>query len=646
MKRILIVITIVLYAHTFYGQITRPQIKSGFGVEAELEASLFGSEFLADDWFSNLIIAPGSAVIDTAGASEILGRYVSEPATLNRSFTKRMSRPVFSLVNGNRWMDAVYVRDFHGDDSTVYASGGNKNGQSPADWNTPVAQSVPDKTEILDVFMHVRRNGPQNTDSLWMFGGVSIENTTGNRYFDFEMYQTDIAYDRTNMRFTGYGPDAGHTSWKFDSRGNVIQPGDIILTAEYSSSSLTLIQARIWIRKADLGIDPVNFNWSGDFDGAGSGSAYGYASILPATSGPFYSGLQNEDNAWGGPFKIVLGNNDVVTHYIPRQFMEFAVNLTKLGLDPITLLGASSCDRPFRRVMVKTRSSTSFTSELKDFVAPFDYLNPPPVELFTDVPIFCGVISVSNIKITNPLATSVYSWSTPDGHFADTSNPASVYVDQPGTYIVQQRLQADCPVFSADTVVIDFDSTCGVVAAETLDFRGAIESGWALLQWKHLTAQPVVRYELQRSSDGIRFISCGQLMAPAGSAGRLSLKDILPVSGTAFYYRLKISYQNRSLRFSEIIRIERPENPESAISIYPNPVTGYVCLDFSLSRPGLVRVELIDPSGKIILQQHYSGTRGLNRQRISGLSSLPRGIYNIKVVTEKNLYSKRLMFLH
>ena len=89
---------------------------------------------------------------------------------------------------------------------------------SPAFWSGGI-QGIPDKNDILDIMMHVRRAGPNTTDSLWMFGGISIVNTTGNRYFDFEMYQTDINYDRVSQKWYGYGPDAGHTSWKFNAAG-------------------------------------------------------------------------------------------------------------------------------------------------------------------------------------------------------------------------------------------------------------------------------------------------------------------------------------------------------------------------------------------------------------------------------------------
>src|SRR4030095_4250934 len=129
--------------------------------------------------------------------------------------------PPFSVVNNRLLIDAVFIRDYHGDDSTIFASGSNKNGMSPASWSAPIAQSIPDKNEISDMFVHARRSGPNSTDSLWMFGGLSIENTTGDRYFDFEMYQTDIYFNTPTLSFFGYGPDAGHTAWQFDAAGNI-----------------------------------------------------------------------------------------------------------------------------------------------------------------------------------------------------------------------------------------------------------------------------------------------------------------------------------------------------------------------------------------------------------------------------------------
>src|SRR6185295_1804370 len=292
----------------------------------------------------------------------------------------------FSIINSRLLLDAAFVRDFHGDDSTVFASGSSKNGDSPGDWNCPVSQGIPDKNDILDMMVHIRRAGPNFSDSLWMFGGMSLDNTTGDRYFDFEMYQTDLVYNRSTLSFSGYGPDKGHTSWEFDAAGNITKAGDIIFSAEYQSSSLTFIEARIWVNQAALSISPVAFSWSGQFDGASSGATYGYASIQPKGAGTYYTGLQCANNTWGGPFSIILQNDAIATNYIAKQYVEFSVNLTKLGLDPVTSITGDPCGMPFRRLLVKTRASASFTAQLKDFVAPVAMFIAPKADIATETP--------------------------------------------------------------------------------------------------------------------------------------------------------------------------------------------------------------------------------------------------------------------
>jgi hypothetical protein len=125
-----------------------------------------------------------------------------------------MSVPLYSTQNNKTLIDAVFVRDHHGDDSSSF-SGGNKNGMSPANWSCPVSQSVPDKSEILDMYMHVRRDGTSTTDSLWFFGGLSLGSNQGNRYFDFEMYQTNIQYNTAThpiLLFIWFGLNCNHNN--------------------------------------------------------------------------------------------------------------------------------------------------------------------------------------------------------------------------------------------------------------------------------------------------------------------------------------------------------------------------------------------------------------------------------------------------
>jgi len=274
LMKTLLLLTLLILSLTSFTQITTPVMKAGFGVDGELKVRIYDSRVnffdatlaTGDDWFvypgTTGTTSNGTLVIDTTGAAAMVKAYSTNATTRLNTFYRGMNRPPYSIVNNRLWLDALFVRDYHGTDTTVFSTGSSKNGQSPADWLGTI-QSVPDKNEILDMMMHVRRQGPNLTDSLWFFGGLSIENTTGDRYFDFELYQTDIYYDRISQKWYGYGPDAGHTSWKFDAAGNIITPGDVIFSASYQSSVLTGIEARIWIDKSSLSITPASFNWSG-----------------------------------------------------------------------------------------------------------------------------------------------------------------------------------------------------------------------------------------------------------------------------------------------------------------------------------------------------------------------------------------------
>jgi hypothetical protein len=627
-------------------QITTPQVKAGFGIDGELKANYFSGYInTLDDWFKDTITGSGIAVIDTFGAAALLSSYNSTPASRLQTFIRTMAYPPFSTVNGNRLVDAVFVRDYHGDDSTVFGAGSNKNGMSPANWTAPVAQSVPDKNEILDAFIHVRRGGVSGNDSLWMFGGISIQNTNGNHYFDFEMYQTDIVFNRATQQFTGFGPDAGHTSWKFDINGNIIQAGDIIFTAEYNSASLTSIQARIWVNKNDIAtIDPVTFNWSGSFDGANNSAQFGYAGIQPETAGAFYSGLLNGSNEWAGPFGLVLRDNSVVQNYATGQFMEFSVNLTKLGLDPVTLLGGTTCNRPFRKVMIKTRASTSFTSELKDFVAPFDFSKIPEADIFANIPFFCGVIGVSNLSVTNVVPTSIYRWNTPDGHIADSTNPKSIIIDMPGTYIVEQFLQEGCLAYATDTFTVLLDTNCGILNKNQLRFSATFlpVSKSVSLIWEYRDIYRPAYYQLERSIDGINYDVIAVLPEITGS--KIAYTDyLLQVKHSKVFYRLKVMSNSGSF-YSAIQQINIPVADAGYtfhFSLHPSTDAITIILDTRIA--GNIQFELFNINGTRLMLLKKNVMVGNNQLHFDDLKKWKGQVLLLKATMANKIVVQKLL---
>lgn len=668
MKQILLTLSLVIFFSSITsGQITTPIIKAAFGVDADLRARFFnGNLQTSDDWFllQGTAGTPsnGEFVIDTTGAAAVLAGYLSDVSPWPKRMAplyRSMSKPKFTVVNNRLWLDAIFVRDYHGNDSTVFTAGSDKNGMSPVNWTGGV-QSIPDKNDILDVFMHVRRAGPTTTDSLWMFGGISLDNTTGNRYFDFEMYQTDIYYDRATAKFYGYGPDAGHTSWQFDAAGNITRPGDIIFTASYQSSTLSNIEARIWIDKASLSITPTAFNWAGQFDGATNGAQYGYASILPKTAGAFYTGMGSSNNTWAGPFGIVLQDNSLQftnpgpanatnSKYVADQFMEFSVNLSKLGLDPVTLLNGDVCGSPFNKLVVKTRASASFTAELKDFVAPIDLFLAPRVDIAAEVPIFCSDTATSFISIINPHPTSVYTWSTVGGNIISPTNGTWIQVNSTGTYMVTQQLLAGCAPYAADTVLVIRDTNCAVLPARFTSFSGVYNSNTrnSELQWTVQGNSSARKYIIEASIDGNSYYEAGDLFAnlqPDAATYNYSY----PIPSTAYSFvdfRIRMVKYDGTYAYSRVLRVNIKSSIKAGINISPNPVRSKFQLSINASNDTEAKILFYDMNGRLVSIMDEKLKKGNNIFSVAVGDNWQPGVYNAVLRINQDSYNSRFVVL-
>jgi hypothetical protein len=650
-KHLPVLFLLLVLTYSGHSQITGPVIRAAFGVDGDLRSNYFNSLVQSgnDDWFS----FPGSSgtgkfVIDTTGAAAIVARYNVDMAFRRSCFSRPMKYPQFTLLNNRLLMDAVFVRDFHGDDSTVF-SGGNKNGDNPGAWTSPVSQGIPDKNDILDMMVHIRRAGPTNLDSLWMFGGMSLDNTTGNRYFDFEMYQTDFYYDRSVRKFFGYGPDAGHTSWEFDMTGNVTKAGDIIFSAEYQSASLTFVEARIWTNKANLALTPVSFVWSGQFDGASAGSTYGYASIQPKGAGVYYTGLQCGNNTWGGPFSIILQNETMATDYIQRQYVEFSVNLSKLGLDPATTLGGDVCGLPFKSILVKTRASSSFTAELKDFVAPFAFFDVPKANLQTATPAICDHGSVAEIHVVDSISSSLYQWSTANGHIITSPTGPSIQVDKPGTYYVMQTLVSGCAPYAFDTIVVTMASDCIPLPSSMHDFRGSLGAeGTSQLNWRVLNNQEVSYFEVERSLDGVHFTNIGRVERKVSSTttANYSFEDnIANVIGANVYYRIRMINANQSTKYSNSIRLSLVKGNQTSVSIFPNPARDLVQVQISATGDTEASIQLFELSGKLVFTTNETIQRGNNIIALDKLAGTAKGVYLAVVHVGNEVFRQKIVLL-
>jgi len=354
-------------------------VKANFGIDADIYANqlrVFTGTFVAntDDWFKNLdnFYGIGKGVIDDTGwESEKL----AIQADNNYSFEKRMSENQNSVWNGIVWIDAVYLRDNNSQqgnsDATVFTSGSNKNGDNPQTWSLG-SGGTPQKNDLVDVMGHMRQDSNGDVYGIGAFTTISSD---GNSHADFEFFANMLEF---NGSLSGLGTDGGHTAWKFDSDGELKSAGDLIVSIDFENGGTKpLAQVRVWISQADFNTwynNPslVPFSLTGTFDSGTGADGFGYAGIeVPDESAEasVWAIVNTDEATLGAPWGSLEGPQAKFYEDMQLlQYTEFAINLTSLGL---AFGGTDPCKKTLGSLFVKTRSSSSFTAELKDFGGPF-----------------------------------------------------------------------------------------------------------------------------------------------------------------------------------------------------------------------------------------------------------------------------------
>lgn len=459
---------------TSFGQLNSGS-PANFGIDGDIRTDFrMSGTFTATgthDWFK-LNTGTGLGVIDTFNTG---GFKTSLASGANITFAKGMSVPRYSTVNNSIMLDARYGRDQFGysvgsnADLTTFT--GSKNGDNPmTSWSTvPAGTSVSDKADIIDCYAHLRRDGivvsGSNPSHLIANIGVTTVATTGDRYFDAEFFCSPISYNTTTGLFSNSGPSAtgGHTAWTFNPDGSISQFGDMSISFAFSSSNVSEIYLMVWVAYSTfLTTVPAGFNFvSGQYYGTIGG--YGYAKIAPKSGTVIAWGVGNTAAAmtppWGSTSKS-LGNssvNNYSTSYAIGQFGEAAIDLTALGVDPILLAGGNSCSPPFKRILFKSRSSSSYTSSLQDFAGPYPFLDAPqpPKNILTP-----GILTCINTSLTLQPQTydagAYYRWTTSGGAISGNPETHMITITKPGKYYLYSSAFVGCAE-QVDSVIVGQD---------------------------------------------------------------------------------------------------------------------------------------------------------------------------------------------
>ena len=198
----------------------------------------------------------------------------------------------------------------------------------------------------------------------------------------------------------------------------------------------------------------------------------------------------------------------------------------------------------------------------------------------------------------------------------------------------------DASALRADTSVIPVYVTSSFSLPLTLlQFNAGQAGREVLLAWQTSHEINTASFEVQRSSDGLGWLTMGAVAAITAGNGNYQLYDNSPLNGVN-YYRLKMIDKDQRFTFSQVRQVTLKDN--GSFVMVPNPADGATVVHFN-------RV-LLSPE----LSLYGAGGGLLRHTRLSGNASyytlstaqLPAGIYTVSVRSGSNVFFGKLVVVH
>ena len=189
-------------------------------------------------------------------------------------------------------------------------------------------------------------------------------------------------------------------------------------------------------------------------------------------------------------------------------------------------------------------------------------------------------------------------------------------------------------------VLVDKDFPLPV---ELLSFKAYLKSNTEVaLKWSTSQEINTDRFDIQRSVDGINFITIAQTKAAGNSQlqqNYSALDNKLPAGITNLYYRLKMADLDNSFKYSNIELVKINAAKGGDWMLYPNPVSmdAYVHLQVPAGI-SVKQIQFIDAKGALISNHNQAVNNTSNAYTLHlPVATLPSATYVVRVVCTNGL---------
>jgi hypothetical protein len=157
------------------------------------------------------------------------------------------------------------------------------------------------------------------------------------------------------------------------------------------------------------------------------------------------------------------------------------------------------------------------------------------------------------------------------------------------------------------------------------------------------------KFEIERGEAGKDFVKVGEVKATNNSKTKLNYsftdenaKNL--IEGTLAYYRIKMFDRDGSFEYSPVRAVNFDDNHlQWSASVYPNPFSNELNLKVSSLMEMSAELNVVDLSGRAILNMNIHLKNGDNIINLDQLSTLEKGIYILKLNSGEESIAIKLM---
>ncbi len=189
-------------------------------------------------------------------------------------------------------------------------------------------------------------------------------------------------------------------------------------------------------------------------------------------------------------------------------------------------------------------------------------------------------------------------------------------------------------------VAMVWNNTCAGLTSLPVDvvyFTGKLLADKVVLNWEVANEINFKEYVIERSTNGTYFSAIGTV-TPTGSKSYSYSDDASINKGSRVYYRLKKVDKDGTFSYSDVFSLHISLNVK--FSVYPNPTTDIIQLQFNSNSNAAVQVIVKDLIGKTVINNAFTLNNGLVKIVTNNLTN---GTYLVKAIVDGEQYLQKVV---